>query len=88
MRAKTVENREVDLGQFLDDIRAVVRDGQELLKTGLSGVKERALAGIQITDRALHESPYQPIGLAFGIGIIVGIVAAGMLTRRSDSVDI
>jgi ElaB/YqjD/DUF883 family membrane-anchored ribosome-binding protein len=84
MRAKTVENREVDLAQFLDDIQAMMRHGQQLLKTGLSGMKDRALTGVEFTDRAVHERPYQPIGLAFGVGIIVGLIAAGMMTRQSE----
>ena len=88
MRAKAAENREVDLAKFLDDIQAVVRDGQQLLKTSLTGIKERASAGMQSTDRALHERPYPPIGLAFGIGIVLGIMAVGMLTRQSKSIDV
>ena len=69
----------MDLDTFLEDIKTVVRDGQVLLKTGADGVKEKALLGARTTDQAIRKSPYQTIGIVFGVGIIVGLLASGLL---------
>src|SRR5581483_4424238 len=59
MRHKTGNGHTVDLDTFLEDIKTVVRDGQELLKAGAEGVKQKAISGAQTTDRAIRKSPYQ-----------------------------
>jgi ElaB/YqjD/DUF883 family membrane-anchored ribosome-binding protein len=84
MRHKTGNGHNVNLDVFLEDIKTVVRDGQELLKAGAGGVKHKALYGARTTDRAIRQSPYQTIGIVFGVGIIVGLLASGMLSGGSD----
>jgi ElaB/YqjD/DUF883 family membrane-anchored ribosome-binding protein len=44
----------------------------------LGRVKERAVEGAKATDQALHEHPYQAIGIAFGVGAFIGY----LITRR------
>ena len=65
----------------MEDIKAVVKDGEELLKTGALEVKKRALSGAKTTDRTVRQYPYQTIGVVFGLGVVVGVLAAGMFTR-------
>jgi len=74
----------VDLEQLLEDIRVVVRDGQQLLKHGVSGVKERALIGAKTTNRAVRENPYQTIGLVFAVGLVLGMIGYGILSRSEE----
>jgi len=84
MRQKTGNGHNVDLDTFLEDIKTVVRDGQELLKTGAGQVKEKALYGARTTDQAIRKSPYQTLGIIFGVGLIIGLVAAGALSGSSE----
>jgi ElaB/YqjD/DUF883 family membrane-anchored ribosome-binding protein len=77
----------VDIETFLDDIKTVVRDGQELLKASAGQVKEKAIFGARETDRAIRESPYQTIGIVFGAGLIVGLLASGIFSRRVEFVE-
>jgi ElaB/YqjD/DUF883 family membrane-anchored ribosome-binding protein len=84
MRNKTGNGHTVDLETFLDDIKTVVRDGQELLKTGASQVKEKALYGAKTTDQAIRKSPYQTLGIIFGVGLIVGLIAASSFSGGSE----
>lgn len=82
---KTGNGHSVDLDTFLEDIKTVVRDGQELLKSSASDVKEKAIFGAQTTDRAIRKSPYQTIGIVFGVGIVVGLLASGLFSGGSET---
>ena len=84
MRNKSGNGHSVDVETFLEDINAVVRDGQELLKVGAGQVKEKAIAGARTTDQAIRKSPYQTIGIVFGVGLIVGLLAAGSFSGGSE----
>jgi len=89
--------------KLLKDLRAVVHDGEELLKAGAHDLTERGLAarerlaaalevaketrrrlearvkaGAQATDRIVREHPYQSVGIAFGAGLLLGV----LLNRR------
>lgn len=37
--------------------------------------KEKAIAGAEATDVAIRENPYTSIGIAFGVGLLIGILA-------------
>jgi ElaB/YqjD/DUF883 family membrane-anchored ribosome-binding protein len=62
-----------------------LRDGEELLKSGVSTVKERASAGARTTDQAVREHPYRTMGIVFGVGLVIGILASGSLRRRAEA---
>lgn len=38
---------------------------------------EKTLEYSKATDRAIHEKPYVAIGVAFGVGVLLGYLAAG-----------
>ena len=42
-------------------------------------VQDRALEGVKATDEAIHEHPYHAMGIAFGVGALLGYLFA----RRS-----
>ena len=83
MRTKTGNGHKVDLEQLLDDLKLVVRDGEELLKAGVTTVKERALLGARTTDRVVREHPYETVAVVFGVGILLGLLAYTLSTRES-----
>ncbi|MSU63998.1 MAG: DUF883 domain-containing protein [Pedosphaera sp.] len=37
-------------------------------------LEERAVAGAKAADRVVREHPYQSIGIAFGVGILIGVL--------------
>lgn len=37
-------------------------------------LQKRAIASVKVTDRAIRENPYRSIGIAFGIGLLVGVL--------------
>ena len=42
-------------------------------------VQEKAVAGAKATDQVIRDHPYQSIGIAFGIGALIGF----LLSRRN-----
>jgi ElaB/YqjD/DUF883 family membrane-anchored ribosome-binding protein len=87
MRHKTGNGHTVNLDTFLEDIKIVVRDGQELLKSGAGQVREKAIYGARTTDRAIRQSPYQTIGIVLGVGIIVGLLASSLFSGGAETED-
>jgi ElaB/YqjD/DUF883 family membrane-anchored ribosome-binding protein len=39
-----------------------------------SHLEERAIAGAKATDRVIREHPYESLGVAFGVGILLGVL--------------
>jgi ElaB/YqjD/DUF883 family membrane-anchored ribosome-binding protein len=74
----------MDIDTFLEDVKTVVKDGQELLRMGTENVKEKAIAGARTTDRAIRKNPYQTLGIVLGVGVIVGLLASGIFGGSSE----
>ena len=47
-------------------------------------VKEKAVEGAKATDEAVHEHPYEAIGIAFGVGALIGYLVARRCSRNGD----
>ncbi len=45
------------------------------LKALLQRAEERAVERAKAADKVIREHPYQTIGLAFGLGLLIGILA-------------
>jgi len=45
------------------------------LKTMLQRAEERAVERAKAADKLVRDHPYQTIGLAFGVGLLIGILA-------------
>jgi ElaB/YqjD/DUF883 family membrane-anchored ribosome-binding protein len=84
---KSGNGHNIDLEHFLNDIKTIVRDGEELLKAGVSQVKQRALTGAKTTNRAVREHPYKTLGIVFGLGVLVGVLAVSAFTGEEEVED-
>jgi ElaB/YqjD/DUF883 family membrane-anchored ribosome-binding protein len=99
METRSTSDIEDSTEKLLNDLKAVVSDGEQLLRAGahelsergmaarerlaeaLEAAKEtqrklqeRAVAGAKATDKLIRENPYQSIGVAFGIGMLIGVL--------------
>ena len=88
-------------GRVKEDLHALMRDAEELLKatagdmsekaqqarTRLSEaldkarhtyrqLEERTVAAAKATDKVIREHPYESIGIAFGVGLLIGVLVA------------
>ena len=104
MESRSASDIEKSTEKLLQDLKEVVRDGEELLRAGAEDLgergavakeklaaalevaketqrrlQERAVAGAKAADTFIRTKPYQSIGIAFGLGMLIGLLAA----RRS-----
>lgn len=101
METRSASDIEESTEKLLQDLKEVVRDGEELLRAGAEELgdrgnaareklaaalevaketqrrlQEQAMAGVKATDNYIRMNPYQSIGIAFGVGMIIGLFAA------------
>ena len=85
--------------RLVEDLRSLVRDAEELLKSGAEEVggkaaelrarlqtsldkakdtcrklEGHALEGAKAADRVIRGHPYESIGIAFGVGVLLGVL--------------
>ncbi|MDB6109097.1 MAG: hypothetical protein JWR69_847 [Pedosphaera sp.] len=78
------------LQRLVDDLRVVVRDGEELLRSGAGQLQQKARAGARAADASIRRNPYPGMGLAFGLGFLLGVLARNAFsnartTRRMNA---
>lgn len=47
-------------------------------------VRDKTVEGARATDGAVREHPYQALGIAFGVGALIGYLAARRRSRHGD----
>jgi|HubBroStandDraft_4_1064222.scaffolds.fasta_scaffold292416_2 ElaB/YqjD/DUF883 family membrane-anchored ribosome-binding protein len=50
----------------------------------LGRVKDKAADGVRATDEAVHEHPYSSMGIALGVGAVIGYLVAHRCSRNGD----
>ena len=64
------------LGDKAREARARLAASLASAKANLSRLNEKAVESAKATDRVIRDHPYQTIGVAFGIGILIGVLVA------------
>jgi len=62
------------VGEKARELRERLAHTVEVAKATCVRVQESAKQGAKATDRAIREHPYQSIGVAFGVGILIGVL--------------
>ena len=47
-------------------------------------VRDKTVEGAKAADEAVHAHPYQAIGIALGVGVLIGYLAARRCSRNDD----
>ena len=63
-------------GEKVADARKRLAAALERGKEIYGCVREKAAEGVKVADKAVHEHPYQAIGIAVGVGALIGYLAA------------
>ncbi len=64
------------------ELRAKLEAAIEKAKTACQNLEEKTAAAAKAADRTVREHPYQAMGIAFGLGVLIGVLA--MRGRRED----
>ncbi len=64
-----------DLNDKARDARARLTSALNSAKATCSRLQDQAVAGAKATDKVIREHPYQTVGVAFGVGLLVGVLA-------------
>lgn len=68
------------VGEARKRLAAALDRGKEIA----INVRDKAVAGAKATDEAVREHPYQAIGIALGVGALIGYLVARRCSRNSD----
>jgi ElaB/YqjD/DUF883 family membrane-anchored ribosome-binding protein len=60
------------------EARARLNSTLERAKESCARLEEKAVAGAKAADRVVRDHPYESAGIAFGIGLLIGV----LVTRR------
>jgi ElaB/YqjD/DUF883 family membrane-anchored ribosome-binding protein len=71
-------------GDKVADARKRLAAALESGKEVCGRVRDKAVAGAQAADEAVRAHPYQAIGIAFGLGAIVGYLAVRRCSHKGD----
>jgi ElaB/YqjD/DUF883 family membrane-anchored ribosome-binding protein len=61
-------------------LAAALESGKEIY----GRVRDKAVEGAKVADEAVHEHPYQAIGIAFGVGALIGYLVSRRCSRSGD----
>lgn len=67
------------VGKARERLGAAMERGKEVY----GQVRDKAFDGVRLTDQAVRDHPYQVLGIAFGVGALIGFLTARR--RGSDS---
>jgi len=71
-------------GEKIDKARKRLGAAMERGKEVYGQVRDKALDGVRVTDHAVRDHPYQVLGIAFGIGVLAGFLAARRRTATPN----
>ena len=67
-----------EVGEKAREARARLSGAIERAKESCERLQEKAVEGAKAADHVVREHPYQSIGVAFGLGLLIGV----LVTRR------
>jgi|SRR5579859_1141786 len=80
LMAATADVAGEKVGEARRRLSAALDSGKEMF----GRVKEKAMDSAKATDEALREHPYQTIGIAFGLGALIGYLTSRRCSRSGD----
>jgi ElaB/YqjD/DUF883 family membrane-anchored ribosome-binding protein len=63
-------------GNGAQEMRLRLSSAIDSAKATYRRLEEKAVAGAKATDRVIRDHPYESLGIAFGLGLLVGVLVA------------
>jgi ElaB/YqjD/DUF883 family membrane-anchored ribosome-binding protein len=76
----TADDAKAKVGEARQHLVATVESGKALC----GRVRDQAIEGGKVADGAVRGHPYQAIGIAFGVGALIGDLLARRYSRNGD----
>jgi len=67
-------------GEKLTELRARLAAALESAKTAAQRLQQKSIETAKATDRCIRDHPYQTLGIALGLGVLIGV----LIGRRRD----
>lgn len=61
-------------GEKMADLRARLATTLESAKATYRRLEGKTIAGAKVADKTIREHPYESIGVAFGVGLLIGVL--------------
>jgi len=61
-------------GEKMAELRSRLSKTLESAKATYQRLEEKAVAGAKVADKTIREHPYESIGVAFGVGLLIGVL--------------
>lgn len=71
-------------GEKVGEARQRLAAALDSAKEIVGRVRDKAVEGAKAADEVVHEHPYQAVGIAFGVGALIGCLAACRCSRNAD----
>ncbi len=65
-----------DMSDKAREARARLGEALERAKATYQRMEEKTVAAAKATDKVIREHPYESIGIAFGFGLLLGVLAS------------
>ncbi len=71
----TLKSTAGESAEKVHELRARLIASIEKAKAVCAQLQEKTVKAAKATDKVVHEHPYQAIGIAFAVGLLVGVLA-------------
>lgn len=61
-------------GEKMAELRSKLTAALDSAKATCQRIEDKAIASAKVADKAIREHPYESIGVAFGIGLLIGVL--------------
>jgi len=61
-------------GENLTELRGRLASTLESVKATYRRIEEKTVAGAKVADKTIREHPYESLGAAFGVGLLIGVL--------------
>jgi ElaB/YqjD/DUF883 family membrane-anchored ribosome-binding protein len=63
-----------DAGGKVEELKARLHSSVDKMKATCHQLEEKVVAGAKATDKVIRAHPYESIGIAFGVGLLIGVL--------------
>ena len=65
-----------EAGEKMKEVRSRLASAMESARATCEKLQDKTLETAKSTDHMIREHPYESVGLAFGVGLLVGVLVA------------